>query len=467
MNLFDTVKGDIFSVLASPKKRLYAEALDVLWEVYQDHLKIPEQTYFNQLYQRLEKLLEEIDFEEEDMEKEERESVQGKTRYIIRLLIKKGWIEKETGADLKYVLSVPGCNGTLLEVFQQLGKEQSQRGFSYVYGTYSALKIADHEGTPMEKKEAVFQAFHSTQELLSLLKNVYHSIKGYFNLQAETMLLNDVLAIHYDDFAEKVLERHIRPLKIKDSIPKYRDPIQGILTRWLEDGELLNAMSQAYFQDSPEQSLADCQKDLQKKMFWIKEQYNTLEHELMDEIDNQYQRYNRAFTQKIENSVNRDRNMKGNLIFLLEALSKHTDEHTIVPRISENFNLFQQNTIHSESLYKEKAESQRKISEPLKIQKKSVSKEAMSDIANLVSQRYGSAQVFAFMRTLMGEKEWISTQDFPFQQEEGYLMCILAVHYANERNSFYDIRHLDGRYETTEYTLPQLQFYRKKEEKTL
>ena len=46
MKLFDAVPSELFSVLASPNRVLYSDALDVLYDAYRENLKIPE----NKLY---------------------------------------------------------------------------------------------------------------------------------------------------------------------------------------------------------------------------------------------------------------------------------------------------------------------------------------------------------------------------------------------------------------------------------
>jgi hypothetical protein len=51
---------------------------------------------------------------------------------------------------------------------------------------------------------------------------------------------------------------YIRPLKIKDSVPKYKVPIQQVLDSWLEDDGLLNAMANAAFQEKRFDSLEKC-----------------------------------------------------------------------------------------------------------------------------------------------------------------------------------------------------------------
>ena len=39
MNLFDRVPDELFSVLASPNRVLYADALDVLYDAYRESFK--------------------------------------------------------------------------------------------------------------------------------------------------------------------------------------------------------------------------------------------------------------------------------------------------------------------------------------------------------------------------------------------------------------------------------------------
>ena len=74
--------------------------------------------------------------------------------------------------------------------------------------------------------------------------------------------VNEVLASHFDDYGQKISEAYIRPLKIKDSVPKYRVPIQTILMSWIEDDALLIAMANAAMQDKRGTTLEECRSDL-------------------------------------------------------------------------------------------------------------------------------------------------------------------------------------------------------------
>ena len=85
-----------------------------------------------------------------------------------------------------------------------------------VFGTYSALRVADETGSAYEKMAAVYTAFDNTQALIRLLRLVYHNVKHYFQMQLELHDVGEVLSYYFDDFGQKVIEAYIRPLKIKD-----------------------------------------------------------------------------------------------------------------------------------------------------------------------------------------------------------------------------------------------------------
>ena len=70
MNLFEIVPSDLFSPLASPNRKLYADALDVLYTAYQEALKIPENTLYSMLRSKLERQLADASFEGEDIDEE-------------------------------------------------------------------------------------------------------------------------------------------------------------------------------------------------------------------------------------------------------------------------------------------------------------------------------------------------------------------------------------------------------------
>lgn len=84
-------------------------------------------------------------------------------------------------------------------------------------------------------------------------------------MQIDMQDVNQVLASHFNDFGQKVIEAYIRPLKIKDSVLKYRVPIQSVLRNWAEDDALLLAMANAALQDKRGDTMEKCRADLLRK----------------------------------------------------------------------------------------------------------------------------------------------------------------------------------------------------------
>lgn len=285
MKFFEVVPSELFSPLASPNRILYADALDVLYAAYQENLKIREDVLYSMLRGRLEQELADATFEDEDIDEEELRDISGRARFLIRKLCSKGWFEKERGDDFEEYITIPNYSSRLLELFHQLRDDSPARGYSYVFGTFSVLKTADDSNNAYDKMTALYSAYDNTTALISLLQMVYHNVKHYFQTQIDMQDVNQVLAAHFNDFGQKVVEAYIRPLKIKDSVPKYRVPIQSILRRWEEDDALLMTMANEALRDKRGKTLENCRADLLRKIFWIEERYDNLEKDYLEEIE--------------------------------------------------------------------------------------------------------------------------------------------------------------------------------------
>ena len=465
MKLFDAVPNELFSVLASPNRSLYADALDVLYESYQENLKIPEERLYSMLRGKLEQQLAEATFEGEDIDEEELRDVSGRARFLIRKLNSKGWLEKQRGEDFNEYITVPGYSSRLLELFHQLRDDSPMRGYSYVFGTYSTLKVASEGISVYDKMAAVYSAYDNTQSLIKLLQMVYHNVKHFFQRQINMQEVNVILASHFDDFGQKVVEAYIRPLKIKDSVPKYRVPIQKILTGWLEDDALLTAMSNAALQDRRGSDLNACRSDLLRKIFWVKERYDNIEHEFLDEIDQQVRRYTRATTQKIENLTNRDHNVRGNLNYLLTALSRNRRASELVEQIQPAFQLYEQSFLSEKSVWYRKRPGKRTKADPVLIQEGEIDPEMARQAQLLQNSEYGRREIAAYEEQWLGEAEVCYSEDLNLEDDKAYIMSLLAVLTGGDRSSTYTVRELEGVYSENGYAIPRLQIKRR-EEKT-
>ena len=463
MNLFDRIPTELFSVLASPNRTLYANALDVLYTAYRENLKILEQDFYMMLRSKLEQQLADATFEGEDIDEEELRDISGRARFLIRKLYSKGWFEKERGEDFEEYITVPGYSSRLLEVFHQLRDDSPVRGYSYVFGTYSTLKVAADSENIYDKMAAIYSAYDNTWSLIDLLQMVYHNVKHYFQIQVKMQEVNEVLASHFDDFGQKVVEAYIRPLKIKDSVPKYRVPIQAVLTGWLEDEPLLLALSNAALQDRRGGTLEECRRDLLQKIFWVKDRYDSIEHEYLDEIDRQVRRYTRATTQKLENLTNRDHNVRGNLNYLLTSLGRNHRASELVEQIQPVFQFYEQSFLSEKSLWHRKRPGKRAKAAPVLIEDQELDAGVEAQAVELLRTEYNRSAVSRYVEQWLGERGICYSKDLVLSDDKAYIMSMLAVLTGQDPEASYLVRDLVGNYTQGQYTIPQLQITRRKE----
>lgn len=461
MKFFEAIPRELFSPLASPNRDLYADALDVLYTAYRENLKIREDTLYSMLRSSLEQQLADATFEEEDIDQEELRDISGRARFLIRRLCGKGWFEKERGADFEEYITVPSYSSRLLELFHQLRDDSPIRGYSYVFGTYSALKVAHENGGVYDKMAAIYSAYENTCALINLLQMVYHNIKHYFQMQMELQDINQVLASHFNEFGQKVIEAYIRPLKIKDSVPKYRVPIQTVLKTWEEDDALLLAMSNAAVQDKRGDSLENCRSDLLRKIFWIEERYDNLEQDYLEEIDAQVRRYTRAATQKIENLMNRDSNVRGNLNTLLTALSRNRRATELVDQIQPAFQLYEQSFLSEKSLWYRKRPRKRTRAVSVLIQDTPPDAEIVARSAHLLQSEYGKAAVEAYVQGWLNDAEVCFSSTLPMQGDKDYIMSLLAILSGKDSSAGYTVEEMGGVFQKNGYSIPQMQIRRK------
>lgn len=458
--LFDIIPEELFSVLASPNKRLYADALMVLYTAYQEKLKITVNDLYSMLRSTLEAQLLDADFSEEGIELEEAKDISGKARFLIRKLAAKGWLEKERGEDFTEYIIIPDYSSKLLQLLYGFSEEKLARGASYVFSTYSGLKVAAENKNINDLMLAVYSAYDNTLQLRDLLKSVYHNIRRFCQLQAALYDVNDVLATHFDDFGQNIIEKYIRPLKIKDSVPKYRNAIEEYLDNCLED-ERLELLAQAAFKDKRAADAYACRADLQRKILWIKDMYESLEVEYLEEIDKQVRRYTRATTQKLENLLNRDQNVRANIDCLLQALAQKKQSGALVEKLQPAFSLFSQNYLAEKSLWKTKRIVKRERVAPVVLEEEPVDEAMQLEAAKMFSSAYSQAAVNAFVQGLLDKQPVIYTEDWPLADDYGYIMHLMTLVKYDAQKSPYKIDALEGEFTADGYSLPQLCFSRK------
>ena len=142
MKLFEIIPADFFSVLVSPNREIYADALMKLYEMFRTEINIRLKSFLAEveiLLEDREYILEEGD-EAEDMEPS---SLRGKARLIVRRFVKTGWIDREFLDGSFTEIIIPNSYAiTMMRMLKELTDEGGAEYDSLVFSTYSALNQA-------------------------------------------------------------------------------------------------------------------------------------------------------------------------------------------------------------------------------------------------------------------------------------------------------------------------------------
>lgn len=455
MELYDVIPEHLFSPLASKNKTVYVKALFVLLDAFKQQLKIPKDELVSMIAAKLESELLYADFSEEELLENEH-TVSGKAHFLVRKLKQTGWILLETENDFKEYISVPNYSYQIIQLLHGLTNPAGEENFAFVYSTYSSLKNADETREPYEMVTALYDGAERTEKLVESLKSVYHSITCYNQQLIDTLSVNHVLRSHYESYQEEIIKRILSPLKIRDSVPKYKIPLTSILKKWLIDASALEDMAAYRHVSEPSLPIAHYRQEVQQKIFYIMDTYENLERDYIRIIDQKNARYTRATTQKIDYLVNSDQTIKGNLIQILKAISEPERGALALRNAASAFELYELSYLSEESLFERKKAVRRTRNAELVMEDESIELaiKAKAKAMQTMNSKYSKQNVAALIERMLEGRDEVSTKDFSVIDDDTYIMTLLAVVQANDRNSAYQVICCEEYVQSEPYRVP-------------
>lgn len=462
LDLYDVIPENLFSILASKNKGLYVKSLFVVLDAFKQHLKISKDELVSMISAKLDDDIIMADFSEEELLEKEH-SLSGKAHFLVRRMKSVGWILVETESDFKEYVTVPGFSYKIIQLLYDIANVSETENFAFVYSTYSSLKNADDTRDTYEMITALNDSAERTEKLVESLKAVYHSITYYNQQLINTLNVNHVLHSHYEIYQEEVVSRILRPLKIKDSVPKYKIPIQLILKKWLVEENTVEQMVQYTVSKQGGMTADDCRNDIISKMHNIIDTYENLDRDFISLIDRKNRQYTKATTQKIDYLINSDQTVKGNLISLLKYLSDEQLSATALNELSSSFELYELSYINNESLYERKRTAKRNRNSELIMTDAPVdfAIRAKAKALQIMNNKYSKKNVAQFVETLLQDKTEISIQNFDISDDDTYIMMLLSVVQANDKDSKYKIDFSDGTIKSDKYEIPLMIYKRR------
>lgn len=144
MNLFDILPENLFSILSSPNKKVYINALFVIRECFAQEMFIPREGVAIAIASKMEDEL--LQIQVEDDEERIENSLSERAYYILRRLKWAGWIETEIeDRSFEENVILPDYTIEILNLLYSLTHKKNLEYNSYAYQTYATLKVAVEE----------------------------------------------------------------------------------------------------------------------------------------------------------------------------------------------------------------------------------------------------------------------------------------------------------------------------------
>ena len=180
MNLFDKIPENFFSILVSKNKKIYVDALFVLREAFKQEMSISKDNIIARLINNLEEEFNQEDFsEDEDINELKDNNISSKAYFLLRKLKWAGWIEFEMQRNsFEENIILPDYSIKFLDLLYSIVQEEQVEYNSYVFATYSSLKLASIEKN--ETYNAINTAYNNTMQLITELKSLYNSLEFLF-----------------------------------------------------------------------------------------------------------------------------------------------------------------------------------------------------------------------------------------------------------------------------------------------
>lgn len=455
MKVFEIVPADFFSVLVSPNREIYADALMKLYEMFQSEINIRLKAFLAEV----ELLLEDREYileEGDEAEDSEPSSLRGKARLVVRRLVKTGWIDREFLDGSFTEIIIPNTYAiTVMRMLKELTDESIAEYDSLVFSTYSALNQAYTDNRD-RMYEALIVAKNNTEKLDFKLRTFYYGIRGYQKVIRENTDVNLLLKNHFEVYKE-ALDRVYHPIKTMDSFTRYSGPIRGILTDVRFDDALLEEMAAKAMATKEYADQNEAHEDILKTIEAITDSYGAVSV-LLDEIDIKHSKMTKQSIDKIRYVMSADQTIKGKLVELLKAYAADDEQlPQIMNMLEEGITVNRQEYIDAGSLYHKNIRSRRSDEPPQPIEEeRDIEKEILTAVVGKLRSGYSDARVKSYMDSLFANgRTEVASGEISVENDTDYILTLLSVVSAYRGTRGYRIEITDGYVQKGVYRIPR------------
>jgi len=140
------------------------------------------------------------------------------------------------------------------------------------------------------------------------------------------------------------------------------------------------------------------------------------------------------------------------------------DDDIMTENIHAILNLYRQEFYSEKSLYHNRYARRRLMQDPVLIDDHNdeLNSRIKDEYKNLFNSTYSKAKVMEYVETMFGGSPVAFSGDIEIQNDQTYILSLLAVLHGNDRGVFYKPEYLDSTIGLGKYSIPEIRFERKK-----
>lgn len=458
MNIFNKIPENFFSILVSKNKNIYIDALFVLREAFKQEMTISRENIISRLINNLEDEFYQEDFSEEDETNELKDNnISSKAYFLLRKLKWAGWVEFEMQRDsFEENVIIPDYAIKFIDLLYSIVEEKQVEYNSYVFATYSSLKLASIEKG--ETYNAIITAYNNTVQLINELKSLYNSLGRFHRKMCNQDNINEAINEHFFEYKE-YSDEMIFPRFTRDSVPRYKSPIRDMLNDILADKERLENTINIASKNSKYKSREEAEDDILNKIRTVLEVYENIDS-TMNQIEQKNTDYVRASVKRIQYLLTNDKELKGKLVNILKN-SKH---EKVLEQMEKEVKLLRQEYISKDSIYLRSSNDKRKQGNPIALKEtKELDSKTLYDFAKSLENLYSNKKINDFMSKNFKDRPFINSNEIELKSVEDLILLILATIKADKSGkSFYYFEDSDEIINNNGYRIQNIKFIRRK-----
>ncbi len=455
-NLFPEIPDLFWGLFRSKNRPVYIEALLQINEEYQySNYFLSREICIQTLSDHFAK--EKITLEQDETE-DDFDLLEPLSTRILNWLLRTGWLRKVDDYDTMGVnIVIPDYAAVFVDAFAHLAGEDEDETQVYIQNIYAILFAFMKD--PRANISLLKTALINTRRLNKTLQDMLHNMDKFFAGLLEQKFYGDLLREHLEGYVEEIVRKKYHILKTSDNFYLYKTDIKQWLRQMRQDTAWLRQVCQ---KNKALRGLEIREEGLVEQLDLIDRGFDDIEHRIIN-MDKEHTKYIRATVTRLNYLLNKDDNVRGMVIQVLNHLAEAGEEQRAqdIARTGAAMNLSQLTVISDKSLYKRRRPKQDFTEElPEEEASPELSREDILKL-NRVRNRYSRRQIEDFVREHMQDGRMEVTEE-TVENDEDFEKLVLAYDFSTRKDSFYQVKDPEPEeIDNGRYRYPRLTFEKK------